>query len=374
MAGIYIHIPFCRKACFYCNFHFSTSLQAKSSLIKAILEEIPLRTDYLGQEKISTLYFGGGTPSILDTAEINEILKVIKENFDVKDTAEITLEANPDDLTNNKPEQLKNIGINRLSIGVQAFLDPDLQWMNRSHSASQALQSIKAVKEAGFANFSIDLIYGTPLLSEEKWQQNILQAIDLQVPHLSCYALTVEPSTALDNFIRQKKYPPVDADKAARQFELLMDWLEKAGYEQYEISNFALPGYRSKHNSSYWEEKHYLGIGPSAHSYNGISRQWNIANNALYIQSIQQGKIPAEKESLTPTMQLNEYIMTSLRTSRGCDLILFEKKFGRIKKEKLIAESMKYLQQGKLFLKNNHLILSKQGKLFADGIAADLFF
>ncbi|WP_343744504.1 radical SAM family heme chaperone HemW [Chitinophaga sp.] len=373
MAGIYLHIPFCKQACYYCNFHFSTSLARKAEMVQCLLQEIDLQKDYLGGERIDTIYFGGGTPSLLDTAELQLLLARLYNTFDVAPDVEITLEANPDDLDMVKLQSLRAAGINRLSIGVQSFHEADLKWMNRAHNSQQALECIVQAQQLGFRNITIDLIYGGPTLTDEGWRQNVEQAIALGVPHLSCYALTVEPGTALDHFIRKKKMEATDPDKAARHFEQLMQWLEAAGYEHYEISNFALPGWHSRHNSSYWQGRSYLGIGPSAHSFNGHSRQWNIANNAAYIKRITAGEVPAETESLTKEMQFNEYIMTSLRTSAGCNLEWVAEKFGADQSLRLQRESKSLIAKGWMVQEGETLRLTKAGRLFADGIAADLF-
>lgn len=373
MAGIYLHIPFCKQACYYCNFHFSTSLAQKDAMVQAILREIQLQQNYLDGLAVSSIYFGGGTPSILPEEDLQALLQSLHQHFNITPGAEITLEANPDDLTAAKLAALKAAGINRLSIGVQSFHEEDLQWMNRAHNSQQATQCITLAQAAGFENITIDLIYGGPTLSDEGWAANVQQAIALKVPHLSCYALTVEAGTALDHFIKKKKMAAVDTDKAARHFEQLMQWMQTAGYEHYEISNFALPGWHSRHNSSYWQGKSYLGIGPSAHSFNGTSRQWNIANNATYIKAIQQGHLPFEKEILTPAMALNEYIMTSLRTAAGCNLQWVAEKFGIPLRQQLEKASQQFLQNGWMLRDQDTLRLTPQGKLFADGIAAELF-
>lgn len=341
-------------------------------MVYAICKEALLQRSYIN-EAIDTIYFGGGTPSLLSSENLKEILDKIHELFSINANAEITLEANPDDINALKLQEWKGTGINRLSIGVQSFFEEDLQWMNRAHNASQAIQSIQMAQENGFTNITIDLIYGTPTLSNIKWQQNFETAVSLNVPHISCYALTVEPKTALEKMITQHKIANVDAATQSRQFELLMQWTEAAGYEHYEISNFAKPGHRSRHNSSYWQGKEYLGLGPSAHSFNGTSRQWNVANNALYLKSIQQNVVPFEKEILTATQQLNEYIMTSLRTMEGLSLQFIIAKWGADAADKILLASKKYLNEAMMYEKNQHLILSKKGKLFADGIAADLF-
>ncbi len=372
MAGVYIHIPFCRKACHYCNFHFSTSLQLQKSFVTALLREIDLQQNYLS-EPVSTIYFGGGTPSILPAANINNIISRLEENFIIENNAEISLEANPDDISSEKLAEWTEIGVNRLSIGIQSFFQEDLLWMNRAHNAQQAFDSITLAQRAGFNNLTIDLIYGTPALSDENWEKNVKTAIALQIPHLSCYALTVEPKTALEKLIKQNAVADVDTEKQARHFELLMQWMKEAGYEHYEISNFAKTGFRSRHNSSYWQGKSYLGLGPSAHSFNGTSRQWNVANNALYIQSLSKGIVPFEAEVLTTEQQLNEYIMISLRTMEGISLQIVKQNFGKDKYEFLIKTAEPHLSRHHLTFENNYLKTTMKGKLLADGIAADLF-
>lgn len=372
MAGIYIHIPFCRKACHYCNFHFSTSLALKNDFLYALLNEADLQTNYLGGEVINTIYYGGGTPSLLEPEECYRILNNIRSLHPVATDAEITLEANPDDLNNEKLLAWKEIGINRLSIGVQSFFEDDLAWMNRAHTAKQSIDQLEMARRF-FDNITIDLIYGTPILTDAKWKENITRTIDLKIPHISCYGLTVEPKTALFKFIADKKIPDIDSNDQARQFLLLMEWMEAGGYEHYEISNFALPGNRSRHNSSYWKGANYLGLGPSAHSFNRKSRQWNISNNALYIQSLQKNKLSFEIEHLTSTQQLNEYIMTSLRTIEGIDNNYILKQFGSGESKRIQQSAHSYLKQELLFENENKLILTRRGKLFADGIAAGLF-
>jgi oxygen-independent coproporphyrinogen-3 oxidase len=373
LSGIYIHIPFCRQACHYCNFHFSTSLRYKNELTDALLKEIEIYSQAPGRPEapgtIETIYFGGGTPSLCDSGEIKSIIGKIHQHFPVSPSAEITLEANPDDITEEKIKDWKEAGVNRLSVGIQSFFEEDLQWMNRAHNANQAIDSLKLAL-AHFDNITMDLIYGTPDLTNEKWKQNVEKAIALGTPHLSCYALTVEPKTPLDKLIRQHKSKDVDPDKQSEQFLLLMQWMEEAGYEHYEISNFARPGFRSRHNSSYWQGKKYIGFGPSAHSFDGNTRWWNIANNNTYIDSIKKGIIPSEKEELTATQKLNEYIMISLRTTEGLNL----SKLDADTSNKLKAKSKKYTERSLLKLEDGFLRLTTEGKLLADGIAADLFF
>jgi oxygen-independent coproporphyrinogen III oxidase len=378
LAGIYIHIPFCKQACNYCNFHFSTSLQLKDELIAAMIKEIHLVTEKANhsseKELCETIYFGGGTPSLLSIKELNNILASLFSKFEIAKDAEITLEANPDDITAEKLQLWKKAGINRLSVGVQSFLDQELVWMNRAHSSADSLRCIDEIKNAGFSDYSIDLIYGSPLLNNQDWLNTIDTVINKNIPHISCYALTVEPKTALHKMIAQNKKESVDAEKQAEQFVLLMNQMEQAGYEHYEISNFSKPGRRSKHNSSYWQGKKYYGFGPAAHSYDGIKRKWNVSNNALYIQSLKKNSIPSEEETLTSTQSINEYIMTSLRTIEGLDLEKINSLFGTNHVNQLLNASKIYIQSEKIIQQNNRLILTKQGKLFADGIAADLFF
>ena len=337
-------------------------------MLGALLKETELQKDYLENESVETIYFGGGTPSILQISDLRLQIEKIKETFNISAKAEITLEANPDDINEEKLRGWKKIGINRLSIGVQSFFEEDLLWMNRAHNAEQAVSSLQlAVKY--FDNITMDLIYGHPLLSNEKWKQNVEKVIALNIPHISCYALTVEPKTPLSKMIKEKKKEDIQQEKQAEQFLLLMQWLEDAGYDHYEISNFAKAGFRSRHNSSYWQRKKYLGLGPSAHSFNGESRQWNISNNNTYIECLEKNEIPFEKETLTLSQQTNEYIMTALRTREGLDL---DELPGSVSHE-LQAASKQFVESGKLILKENKLILTKEGKLFADGIAAELF-
>ena len=337
-------------------------------MLGALLKETELQKDYLGDEAIKTIYFGGGTPSLLTISDLRLQIDKIRETLSVSNDAEITLEANPDDINEERLTGWKEIGINRLSIGVQSFFEEDLLWMNRAHNAGQAVSSLQ-LAVTYFDNITIDLIYGHPLLSNEKWKQNVEKVIALNIPHISCYALTVEPKTPLSKMIKENKKEDIQQEKQAEQFLLLMEWLENAGYEHYEISNFSKPGFRSRHNSSYWQGEKYLGLGPSAHSFNGESRQWNISNNNIYIESLEQSRIPFEKEILTPSQKANEYIMTSLRTIEGLDI----SKIPEAMSHELRASSKKFIESGKLTLKENKLQLTREGKLFADGIAADLF-
>ncbi len=376
MAGIYIHIPFCKQACHYCNFHFATSLRQKDDLIAALVNEINLTPLFSASADkiIETVYFGGGTPSLLTMEDLKKISEALHAKFEIACNAEITLEANPDDINAKKLTEWKQTGINRLSLGIQSFNKKELAWMNRAHTAAESLQCMDEIKEAGFTNFSIDLIYGSPLLTNNEWKRNVEVVIEKSVPHISCYSLTVEPKTPLAKLITLNKKQMVDSEKQAEQFLLLMQWMKAAGYEHYEISNYALPGMRSQHNSSYWQGKNYYGFGPSAHSFDGNNRRWNVANNTKYIQSIEQNTVPYEEEKLTVTQKLNEYIMTSLRTIEGIDLKKIEQDFGQKINAELQGASIKWQKGNKLFADNSKLILTTEGKLFADGIAADLFF
>jgi oxygen-independent coproporphyrinogen-3 oxidase len=375
MAGIYIHIPFCKQACHYCNFHFSASTKLLEPMVQAICKEIELQQHFFEDPTlvIDTIYFGGGTPSLLPAPDTAQILATINKHFTLSPTIEITLEANPDDISIEKLSSFKSMGINRLSMGVQSFVDEDLVWMNRAHKSETAIEAIKRAQEVGISNISIDLIYGIPTLTHENWIQNIDTAVALEVQHLSCYALTVEPKTALSALILKGEKEDVDTAKQAAHFDILMERTNKAGYEQYEFSNFALPGYRSKHNTSYWQQKKYLGIGPSAHSFTGNSRQWNIANNALYISSIENNKVPFESEILSASTQYNEYMMTSLRTIEGCSYSYLEEKFGNEAVVRTKKISTAYIDKGQLIEQGNCLQATAQGKFFLDGIAADFF-
>ena len=322
---------------------------------------------------IDTVYFGGGTPSLLETEELGNIISLLKDSCDISPEAEWSLEANPDDVSKGKVLDWKSKGINRLSIGIQSFRDEDLRWMNRSHTAMQALDCVRSAQDAGIGNISIDLIFGTPGLDNASWQANIEKALALSVPHLSCYALTVESKTALSTMIRQQKKEAPDADLQAEQYLLLMGIMEQSGYDHYEISSFALPGMHSRHNTSYWNGAHYFGFGPSAHSFDGHSRTWNIADNAAYIRSLDADRVPSESEKLTEIQQLNEYVMTAIRTSAGINLERVRSRWGESQKERLLRESATFISSGKVLHTGNQIMLTSSGKLFADGIAAELF-
>ncbi len=373
MSGIYIHIPFCKQACHYCDFHFSTSLKKKSELVSALQNELVLRKNELPNEPIKTIYFGGGTPSLLNLEELTAIFKTIYTEFTIAENPEITLEANPDDLSEEKINELANSKINRLSIGVQSFFEEDLKLMNRAHNAEEALNSIKLARSK-FDNISVDLIYGIPGMSNERWQKNIQILLDLDIPHISSYALTVEPNTALQKFIEKGKIKPVDDAVAAQHFETLRTVLKNAGFEHYEFSNYGKPGYFSQNNTAYWLGKPYLGIGPSAHSYDGNSRKWNIANNTLYIKAIERSELPLEVEELSITDRYNEYIMTRLRTYFGVDLVEVESKFGKEYLEYLKEQSVVLFEKELLRIENDVMHITEKGTFLSDGIAADLFY
>jgi len=369
--GLYIHIPFCKQACHYCDFHFSTSLKKKSELVNSLCKELVLRKEEIVGE-VETIYFGGGTPSLLSSEELQQILDTIYSNYKVSKNPEITLEANPDDLSSSQVHKFTNSRINRLSIGVQSFYEEDLKLMNRAHNASEALQCIKDAKQY-FENISIDLIYGIPGMSNERWKENLEIALKLDVPHLSCYALTIEPKTALKKFIEKGIVPPVDEEVAKQHYEILLSETEKAGLENYEFSNFGKPGFHSRNNTAYWEGKSYLGIGPSAHSYDGKSRSWNVANNTRYIKSTEAGELPSERENLSKEDMYNEYIMTGLRTQNGVSLEKVESEFGKDFSKYLLEQAANPIKNELLILEKNTLKISKKGKFLSDGIAADLF-
>jgi oxygen-independent coproporphyrinogen III oxidase len=367
---LYIHIPFCKKACHYCDFHFSTSLQLRDKMVEAICKEMLMQQNYLGNIPLQSIYFGGGTPSLLTATELAQIFDTIYNTFEVSKGAEITLEANPDDLSKEKLQTLKNIGVNRLSIGIQSFNDTFLVQMNRSHHAKQALAVVQWAKEVGFDNFSIDLMYGFPATDHSTWQQDILQALMLKPKHISCYCLTVEPQTALDKQVKTKQFVPVSDHFAAQQYEMLMEILEKAGYIHYEISNFALPDFFARHNSNYWKKGSYLGIGASAHSYNGVLRQANVANNVQYIRAIANGILPATIEQLSNANHINEYILVNLRTIWGCSRLFLREQYQYEFSEKLL---LGYAQQHLVRYDENYVFLTKQGRLLADKICSDFF-
>lgn len=372
MSGIYIHIPFCKQKCNYCNFHFSTSVKGIPQMITCIENEIELRKDYLNKNRIASIYFGGGTPSLVNVNYLESILKTIHSNFIIDSNAEITLEANPDDINETMLLALRKAGINRLSLGVQSFFDIDLKWMNRAHNAEEAINCITTIKQAGFTNYSVDLIYGVPGLTDAKWIQNLETLLQENVPHISCYALTVESKTELFHAIKKNNIPPLDEEQSERQYHITHALLTKYGYEHYEISNYAKTGFHAVHNSSYWEGKQYLGVGPSAHSYNGISRQWNVSSNPLYMNNIVQHIIPYEIELLTPVQQANEMIMISLRQSKGLNLHLFNEKFGDAFYNTLL-ENIKQTEDVFVTEGEDILIIQERFRFISDSIISNLF-
>jgi oxygen-independent coproporphyrinogen-3 oxidase len=372
MPGIYIHIPFCVQACYYCDFHFSTNQKNKSSMVEMIGREITLRKDYLADKNISTVYFGGGTPSLLDTKELEKILETVCQYFNLEKSAEITIEANPDDLTKDKLTALKQMGFNRLSIGIQSFDEEQLRYMNRAHNALQAETCVKQAQDAGFNNISIDLIYGIPSPNHELWQNDLAKALALKVQHISSYCLTIEPATVFGKRKEKGTLKAENEEYNAQQFELIVSTLEANGFEQYEVSNFCLPGLYSRHNSNYWKSEQYLGIGPGAHSYNSVSRQYNIENNVKYIQSLQKDLIPCFVETLELRTLANEYMMTRLRTKWGMDCSVLQSEFGiQIDSIKEILD--KYQKMDYLIIEKTIIKLTKKGLLFADKITEDLF-
>lgn len=384
MSGIYIHIPFCKQACHYCDFHFSTSLKNKQPFLRALTKEMDLRKDFFvdkepNKKKVNTIYFGGGTPSMLDVSELMGIFDELHSNFEIEPNAEITLEANPDDLTPQKTKALKDTPINRLSIGIQSFYDEDLQLMNRAHNSKEALNIVKQAQDNGFNNISIDLIYGIPTLTHAKWEKNLRTTFELDVKHISAYCLTVESKTALQKLIAAGKIKNVDEQHSSEQFEMMLKEMQTNNFQQYEISNFCKDEFYSKHNSNYWLKEKYLGLGPSAHSYNGELRQWNIANNAKYINALANtetliGKNELyEQEELTSNQRYNEYVLTSLRTVWGTNLNYISAQFGQEFLKHCLKEAQPYFLLNQLIQKNDYLFLTNEGKLFADKIASDLF-
>ena len=372
-----MHIPFCKQACYYCDFHFSTSLKRKDELIKAIVNELVLRKNEFENEKIQTIYFGGGTPSLLTIVEIQFLLAAIYENYQVISNPEITLEANPDDLSEEKIIELSKTPINRLSIGIQSFFEDDLKFMNRAHTAKESKKCLEIATQY-FDNITIDLIYGVPNMSIEKWQKNLQIAFEFGIPHISSYALTVEEKTVLANFIEKGKVPPIDEELALEHFDILVLETEKQGFIHYEISNFGKPAYFSKHNTSYWLGEKYLGVGPSAHSFNGVERCWNVSNNTKYTKAIFENQLPVTCETLSINNRFNEYIMTGLRTIWGVSLAKMESEFGTEFLQALTENVKPFIKKGLLEIKedsafNKILTTTKKGKFLADGIASDLF-
>lgn len=373
MAGIYIHIPFCKQKCLYCNFYSTVSHVNKTEFLKVLEQEIMLQSNYLVDEEVNTIYFGGGTPSLLIRKEIEHLIKELEKNYQISPSVEITLEANPDDLNREKCDELLDAGINRLSVGVQSFFDEDLNYLHRVHDASQAHRAIEAAKESGFQNITIDLIYGIPTLNMVNWKENLKLFFEYEIQHLSAYALTVEPKTPLHFLISKNKVEGINEPEMVKHFKILIEKTKAHDFIHYEISNFGKAGYFSKHNSLYWLGGHYLGLGPSAHSYNGISRQWNFSSLTKYMKLKDPKKIVFEKEVLTNEQKFNEYVMTSIRTSWGCNLDHIQNVFGSDYRQHCLLNAQKHIKSKKLFLKHGILTLTDKGKLFTDGITADLF-
>jgi len=372
MAGIYVHIPFCKQKCSYCDFHFSTTFHKyRTEMIESICKEIIYRKDYLAHQTIETVYFGGGTPSLLTKNEFEKILNTIQNTFNISVDLEFTVEANPDDINEHNLKDWKDIGVNRLSIGLQSFREEDLRWMNRAHNSTEALNCVSMAQKAGFDNLSVDLIYGLPNLSTEDWKKNIQHVIDMKVPHVSAYCLTVEEKTSLHQMVKNNKIKPATEDEQSDQFNLLIETLAENGLEQYEISNFSKPGKHSVHNSNYWFGKHYLGIGPSAHSFNGASRSWNISNNQQYIKKITNNEKWDEIEVLSKANQFNELLMVGLRTKFGVNIK---------KLKEILPFSIAFQNTLNTFIANEWVVeeeenlrLTKEGRLKADYIASELF-
>ncbi|MEO7978593.1 radical SAM family heme chaperone HemW [Flavobacterium sp.] len=373
MSGIYIHIPFCKQACHYCDFHFSTSMKKKEDMVSAIAKEIQMRKSEFKNETVETIYFGGGTPSVLENSELQFLIDTVYKNYKVADIPEITLEANPDDLSSERILELSKSPINRLSIGIQSFYEDDLKMMNRAHNSAEAKRCLEYATKY-FDNISLDLIYGIPGMSDEMWKQNIETALSFGIPHISSYALTVEPKTALKKLIDTGKIAAPQDEVASNHFMILVEMLQKNDFIHYELSNFGKENYFSKNNSAYWLGKKYIGIGPSAHSYDGEKRGWNVANNSLYLKSIQENILPLETEILSKSDRYNEYIMTGLRTIWGVSLERIEKEFGEDYLNYLKKQSQKFVNDDLLSIQNNILKPTAKGKFLTDGIASDLFY
>lgn len=373
MAGIYIHIPFCKQACYYCNFHFSTLLSYKEKLVAAIAKELFLRKDSLAGETIDSIYFGGGTPSLLSEKEFYTIYEAILTNYNTSSLKEFTFEANPDDLSDTFLNWLKNTAVDRLSIGIQSFEDVHLKFMNRAHTAKEAYESVQKAKQIGINRISIDLIYGIPGMDLGTWESNLNKAFTLEIDHLSSYCLTIEPSTVFGKLVKKEVLVLPKEENSSIQFERLQNLSEAAGFVQYEISNFGKPEAFAIHNTNYWNGASYLGVGPGAHSFFPGQRMWNISNNQHYMRSLEKDELPLETESLRLADQFNEYVMTGLRTMWGIDLAFIENNFGHDYSNQIRKDLEKHLTSGKLIAKENKWVLSKEGKFFADGIASDAF-
>lgn len=374
MAGIYVHIPFCKQACHYCDFHFSTNYRNVSQLVESIVAEIHMQRSFFDNQRVQTLYFGGGTPSSVPYTEIAHIIQAVHDAFTIQGALEITLEANPDDLSLETLTRWKEIGVNRLSLGVQSFVDTHLRWMNRAHSASQAIAGIKRAQDLGLTNLTMDLIYGIPIMTTQEWHANIAQFMALDIPHLSAYGLTIEPDTHFGHLANKHQFNPAKDEEYNAQFRYLMNTARAHGFEHYEISNFAKPGHHSKHNSAYWFGAPYLGIGPSAHSYKDNLRFWNVASNLKYMQAIHNGKLPHEEEQLALSDRFNEYVLTRLRTMWGMDLNQIKNDFGVEFQNNVVLHVSPYIASGHVVKSGETLILTDDGKQLADKIAAELFW
>ena len=372
MSGIYIHIPFCKQACHYCDFHFSTTTGNKDLMIQAICKELFLRKSEIPNEPIETIYFGGGTPSLLTAKDITELLNVIGDHYQIIAEPEVTLEANPDDLDEGKISELSDVGINRLSIGIQSFNDEDLRLMNRAHDSAQAHRCLEEVRKY-FENISVDLIYGIPGMGNSRWNKNIETVLKYKIPHISAYALTVEPRTALKSFIVKGLVDDVDEEQAEQHYIVLQQVLSRAGFVHYEISNFGMPGFFSANNTAYWRGNTYLGFGPSAHSYDGLRRSWNVRNNPKYIRALNEGLLPAESELLSKNDRFNEYVMTGLRTIWGVSLDKLREDFGPQYPDFLMEQAQVFMDDKLLYLEEGVLRATKKGKFLIDGIASHLF-
>lgn len=371
---LYFHIPFCKQKCSYCNFHFSTSLKMKEEMLVAMKKELKLRKDELMNKRLPSLYFGGGTPSILSVDEIQSLIEEASRYFDFQQDIEITLEANPDDLDKNFLKELSKTAVNRLSIGIQSFHEADLKLMNRAHNAQEAESCVKRSQDMGLENISVDLIYGSPVSDFEIWKANLQKTIDLDIPHISSYALTIEPKTALNNWVQTQKITAPKEQEQSQDFYYMVNFLKANGFQHYEISNFARQGFHSRHNSAYWQYQAYLGIGPSAHSYNGSTeRSWNLANNSLYIKQLAENKLPKETEILTEQDRYNEMIMIGLRTIWGVDLAKLEQDFSETILHHFRREIEPKLHRQLLIIEDNHLKIPEKHWFMADGIASDLF-
>ena len=373
MAAIYFHVPFCKQACHYCNFHFSTSLKHKNPVLDAMLSELKLRKAELSDnEEIRSIYFGGGTPSLLSSDEVSVLIKEVKLNFNVAVDAEITLEMNPDDDRLNYLEELKVVGVNRLSVGIQSFHEEELKLMNRAHNAQEAFDVLNRIQGL-YDNFSLDLIFGLPNSTTESWQKNVEYALQFNPAHISSYLLTVEPKTVLNHQIDNKQIEVLGEEDVLTQFNFLVDRLQAKGYDHYELSSFGKPGFRSVNNTAYWSEKPYLGIGPSAHSFNGETRSWNISNNVQYLKGISIGKPFIEREKLSVTDRYNEYIMIGLRMQNGISLDYIDKNFGSDYKKLLIKGVQSQIASQVLYWDTDLLKVSRNAMMLVDGIASDLF-